>query len=79
LVEIIKNQARAQFTQEPYHVDEAIEYAIKAIERGEINLGTAALEWVLDREPKNQLAWLWMACTVVDEKAKRECYIKASA
>ena len=78
MVEIIKNQARAQFTQEPYHVDEAIEYAIKAIERGEINLGTSALEWVLDREPKNQLAWLWMACTVVDEKAKRECYIKAS-
>jgi hypothetical protein len=55
-------------------VDEAIEFAIQAIDRGDLKLGSAALGWVLQREPENPLAWLWMACTVSEEEAKRDCY-----
>jgi hypothetical protein len=52
----------------------ALEYAIDAIERGKIILGNEALGWVLQREPDNRVAWLWMACTAPDEDAKRACY-----
>ena len=74
-----KVDVNAMFTQEIPNVDEALEFAIDAIDRGDISLGNAALDWVLQREPKNQVAWLWMACTVPDEQAKRNCYTRISA
>ncbi len=52
----------------------ALEYAAEAIELGKFRLGVEALEWVLQREPENRIAWLWMACTVSDEDEKRACY-----
>jgi len=55
-------------------VEQALEYAIEAIGRGEMKLGNQALGWVLQQEPDNAVAWLWMACTVPDEQAKRGCY-----
>jgi thioredoxin-like negative regulator of GroEL len=61
----------------PANVEEALAFAINAIDRGEINHGNAALAWVLQRDPRNQAAWLWMACTISDEQAKRDCYIRA--
>lgn len=54
--------------------EEALEYAIDAIESGKVKLGYDALGWVLQREPENRVAWLWMACTQLDEDAKRACY-----
>jgi hypothetical protein len=36
--------------------------------------GSAALEWVLHRDPSNRIALLWMACTVPDEGSKRSYY-----
>ena len=56
------------------NIEEALEYAIDAIERGKIKLGNKALGWVLQREPDNRVAWLWMACTLPDENAKQACY-----
>jgi len=73
-----KVDVNVMFTNETPNVEEALEYAITAIDRGDMNLGSAALEWVLEREPKNQVAWLWMACTVPDEQTKRNCYTQAS-
>lgn len=64
----------AMFATETPTVDEAIQFAIDAIDRGDLKLGNAALGWVLQREPENSVAWLWMACTVPDEQAKRGCY-----
>ena len=62
----------------PIHVEEALAFAIKAIDCGEINHGNEAFAWVLQKEPRNHAAWLWMACTISDEQAKRDCYIRAS-
>ena len=74
-----KVDVNAMFIHVTPNVEEALEFAIDAIDRGDINLGGAALDWVLQREPKNQVAWLWMACTVPDEQAKRNCYTRISS
>jgi hypothetical protein len=69
----------AMFTTETPTVEEALDFAIDAIDRGDMKLGNAALGWVLQREPDNRVAWLWMACTVPDEQAKRGCYNRISS
>jgi hypothetical protein len=56
------------------NTDDALAYAIEAIEDGKLKYGSEALEWVLQREPDNRVAWLWMACTISDENTKRACY-----
>ena len=60
--------------QETPNIDEALEFAISAIDRNDMQLGSAALEWILQREPANTVALLWMACTVFDENLKRKYY-----
>ena len=67
------------FTTDTPTVEEALDFAIDAIDRGDMKLGNAALGWVLQREPENRVAWLWMACTVPDEQAKRGCYSRISS
>jgi len=66
------------FAAETPSVEEAIEFAVQAIDRGDFKLGNAALDWVLQREPDNPIAWIWMACCVADEEAKRTCYSRVS-
>ena len=56
------------------NIEEALDFAIDAIDRDDMQLGSAALEWVLQREPANTIALLWMACTVFDENLKRKYY-----
>jgi hypothetical protein len=58
-------------------VEEALTYAIEAIDNNEFERGSAALEWVLSKEPDNSIAWLWLACTTDDESTIRSCYAKA--
>lgn len=60
-------------------VDEAMEFAVMAIEKGEADKAKTALSWILQRDPRNGAAWLWMACCVSDETAKQECYRRAGA
>ena len=73
------NEGSTMFASETPTVEEALEFAINAIDRGDLKLGNAALGWVLQREPDNRVAWLWMACTVPDEQAKRGCYSRISS
>ena len=73
------NEGLTMFASETPTVEEALEFAINAIDRGDLKLGNAALGWVLQREPDNRVAWLWMACTVPDEQAKRGCYSRISS
>jgi hypothetical protein len=73
------NEEMTMFANETPSIDEAITFAIDAIDRGDLKLGNAALGWVLQREPENNVAWLWMACTVPDEQAKRGCYSRIAA
>ena len=62
----------------PSSVHEAMEVAIGAIDRGEASKAKQALGWVLQRDPNNGLAWIWMAACVDDESAKQECYRRAT-
>ena len=70
---------RIMFAAETPSVEEAIEFAVQAIDRGDYKLGNAALDWVLQKEPDNPVAWLWMACCLTDEEAKRNCYSRISS
>jgi Tfp pilus assembly protein PilF len=76
-MEVQKEQV-SMFTGQTPTVEEALEFAIQAIDRGDVKLGNAALDWVLQREPNNPIAWLWMACCVTGEEAKRGCYARIS-
>jgi Tfp pilus assembly protein PilF len=67
------------FAAETPSVEEAIEFAVQAIDRGDYQLGNAALDWVIQREPENPVAWIWMACCVNGEEAKRGCYSRISS
>jgi hypothetical protein len=62
------------FVDETPSIEEALEFAINAIEGGDMKLGNAALEWILGRDPTHNIALLWMACTVSDEHTKRHYY-----
>ncbi len=58
--------------------EEAMSFALGAIDRGETMKAGQALTWILKREPENALAWLWMPACLADEGRKRECYRKLS-
>jgi hypothetical protein len=62
------------YIHEPPGIEEALEIAIDAIDRGDMELGNGILAWVLKYEPSNRIALLWMACTVPDENLKRRYY-----
>lgn len=53
---------------------EALDAAANAIKRGDLRTGKSGLEWVLEREPDNILAWLWMSRCVDTDDAKLECF-----
>ena len=59
-------------------IQDAIESAVEAIQRGDLGHGRATLTWVLREDPANRLAWLWMACCVTEDEARQECYRRAS-
>lgn len=48
--------------------------AAASIKQGNISEGKAGLTLVLEREPDNVLAWLWMSRCVSTHRAKLECY-----
>ena len=53
--------------------DEALEYAVRSIERTDFSTGRQALQWVLRREPENVSAWLWLKkCVEQDERMSTE-------
>jgi hypothetical protein len=58
-------------------VRDALDLAAVAIKRGDIPLGRARLEWVLERDPENVLAWLWSTkCTDARDEQIR-CFYRA--
>ena len=69
----------SKFAEEIPSLQEALDFGIDAIDRGDMKLGSETMQWVLEREPQNSLAWLWLACTVDDEIKKRECYVRATS
>lgn len=59
--------------------EQALDYAVTAIKRGDSPRGRAALAWVLQREPSNVVAWLWMAECLPESDAKQECLRRVTA
>jgi Tfp pilus assembly protein PilF len=59
--------------------EQALDYAVSAIKRGDSSRGKAALAWVLQREPSNVVAWLWMAECLPESPAKQECLQRVTA
>jgi Tfp pilus assembly protein PilF len=59
--------------------EQALDYAVTAIKRGDAPRGRAALAWVLQREPSNVVAWLWMAECLPESDAKQECLRRVTA
>lgn len=58
----------------PATISEALNIAIDAVNRGDIGRGRKALSWVLEHDPNNAVAWLWMACCSPDDASRQECY-----
>ncbi len=75
----ISHQGRyAEGYLETHTIQDAIDSAVDAIQRGDLGHGKATLTWVLREDPNNRLAWLWMACCVNEDGAREECYRRAS-
>ena len=47
--------------------DQALEFAVRSIQKSDVDTGRAALRWVLKREPTNVSAWLWLTRCVDDQ------------
>jgi Tfp pilus assembly protein PilF len=59
--------------------EQALNYAVGAIKRGDARKGRAALGWVLQREPQNIVAWLWMAECYQEGETRQECLRRVAA
>lgn len=62
-----------------FTVKQALDGAANAIKRGDLETGKAGLKWVLEREPDNVLAWLWMSRCTESSEAKVECFNRVLA
>ena len=58
--------------------EQALDFAVSAIKRGDATKGQAALAWVLKREPNNVVAWLWLAECSPDVQVRQECLARVS-
>ncbi len=53
--------------------DQALEFAVRSIQKADVETGRAALNWVLKREPTNVSAWLWLTRCVEDQVFQSKC------
>jgi len=58
-------------------MERTIHEAIKAIEAGDKRRAHSLLLGLIQEQPDNVLAWLWMAEVYSDPKNKKDCYIRA--
>lgn len=60
-------------------IEEALEFAIEAVNHGELQKAKVALDWIIKQDGNNTTAWLWLACCVTDDEAKQNCYKQVSS
>jgi very-short-patch-repair endonuclease len=53
---------------------EVLNKSAEAIRRGDVHAGRQGLIWVVQRDPTNIPAWLWLGYITEDRKAKLDCY-----
>ncbi|HRF94569.1 MAG TPA: hypothetical protein PLZ51_05240, partial [Aggregatilineales bacterium] len=54
-------------------ISQLLEQGIDAAKRGDRATGRRLLEQVIDSEPANELAWIWLASCVNTLKERQEC------
>jgi|APFre7841882590_1041340.scaffolds.fasta_scaffold349922_1 hypothetical protein len=59
--------------------DEALDFAVETISRGDLDRGRKVLSWVLQQEPNNVVAWTWMTRCTNDMDALREVHRRIDA
>ena len=59
--------------------EQTLAFAVEAIRRADMAKGKAALARVLQKEPDNVVAWLWMSDCLEQPEAKQECLRRVSA
>ncbi|MCL4465482.1 MAG: DUF4011 domain-containing protein [Chloroflexi bacterium] len=55
---------------------DVLRYSVEAVKRGDVHIGKRGLIWVVQKEPSNVTAWLWLAYVIEDRKTKVECYTR---
>jgi len=60
-------------------IQDALDLGVLALEEGDLQSGEKAFSWVLKKDPENTAAWLWLACCAPEERAREECYKRASS
>lgn len=59
-------------------IEQALDFAVSAINSGDTNRGREVLSWVLHQDPDNPIALLWMPACLTTEQQKAACYRKLS-
>ncbi len=59
--------------------DEALDFAVETIGRGDLDRGRKVLSWVLQKDPNNVVAWTWMTRCTKDMDALREVHRRIDA
>jgi hypothetical protein len=55
---------------------DTLRYAIERIRSGDRAGGKRLLVEILRAEPRNEVAWLWLAATVDEVEQQRECLVR---
>ena len=58
-------------------LEELLQRAITHVNAGELDQGRALLEKILEQDPKNDLAWVWLSGCVDDPMQRRICLQQA--
>jgi len=58
-------------------LDQLLKQAIACVNAGQLNEGRALLEQVLQRNPRNDRAWVWLSGCVEDPRQRRICLQQA--
>ncbi len=60
-------------------VEQALQFAVEAIERREFQRARNALRWALEQDPQNIVAWLWLARCSPDSVTRQICLQRVAA
>ena len=64
---------------EDFMVENDLQQAIAAIKSGDKTLGRSILVRIVQQQPKNELAWLWLSACVSTDEQRRDCLKKVLA
>lgn len=60
-------------------VAEALELAVQRVRANDYRAGRTILAWVLQHQPENVVAWLWMARCILTHEERAVCMQRVAA